>query len=178
MSAALQSLRRDPLLAAAQLACAAGMVLSALVAGSCALGVPALLVAPAMLDGMDAPTLAAISRAPGIVVAILLAVAAMAGAAFAFLRLLRGIVTSVGAHDPFAPANARRLAMMGWLTVGIEALAGLVTLLGNVASRVVHEATLDFSIDPGGLLLAIVLFILARVFREGARMRDDLEGTV
>ncbi|MGG2367846.1 hypothetical protein ACE4ZV_26210, partial [Salmonella enterica] len=72
MSAALQSLRRDPLLAAAQLACAAGMVLSALVAGSCALGVPALLVAPAMLDGMDAPTLAAISRAPGIVVAILL----------------------------------------------------------------------------------------------------------
>jgi hypothetical protein len=29
-----------------------------------------------------------------------------------------------------------------------------------------------------GLFLALVLFILARVFREGTRMRDDLEGTV
>ena len=28
------------------------------------------------------------------------------------------------------------------------------------------------------IVLALVLFILARVFREGARMRDELEGTV
>jgi hypothetical protein len=29
-----------------------------------------------------------------------------------------------------------------------------------------------------GLLLVLVLFILARVFRVGAAMRDDLEGTI
>ena len=29
-----------------------------------------------------------------------------------------------------------------------------------------------------GILLALVLFILARVFREGAAMRSELEGTV
>lgn len=32
--------------------------------------------------------------------------------------------------------------------------------------------------DLGGIILAITLFILARVFRQGAAMRNDLEGTV
>jgi hypothetical protein len=34
----------------------------------------------------------------------------------------------------------------------------------------------DFSLSALGL--AIVLFVLARVFRQGAAMREDLEGTV
>ena len=38
------------------------------------------------------------------------------------------------------------------------------------------EVTADVSAN--GLLLVLVLFILARVFKTGAQMRDDLEGTV
>lgn len=34
----------------------------------------------------------------------------------------------------------------------------------------------DFSLSS--LFLSLTLFILARVFRHGAAMRDDLEGTV
>jgi hypothetical protein len=37
---------------------------------------------------------------------------------------------------------------------------------------------MDAGIDFGGVLTALLLFILARVFREGAAMRKDLEGTV
>lgn len=33
-------------------------------------------------------------------------------------------------------------------------------------------------IDASGILLVILLFILARVFRKGTEMREDLEGTV
>ena len=36
----------------------------------------------------------------------------------------------------------------------------------------------DFDFTLTGLLLAIVLFILARIFRHGVEMREDLEGTV
>jgi hypothetical protein len=36
----------------------------------------------------------------------------------------------------------------------------------------------DFGLSFGGVLLALVLFILARVFRKGAEMRAELEGTV
>ena len=40
------------------------------------------------------------------------------------------------------------------------------------------DATSDFGITLDGILLAVILFILARVFRQGAAMREDLEGTV
>ena len=40
------------------------------------------------------------------------------------------------------------------------------------------DITIDAGLDIEGILLALILFILARVFRHGARMRDDLEGTV
>jgi hypothetical protein len=40
------------------------------------------------------------------------------------------------------------------------------------------DADFDFGVSLGGLLLALTLFILARVFRQGAAMREDLEGTV
>ena len=34
------------------------------------------------------------------------------------------------------------------------------------------------SVMAWGILLVLILFILARVFRHGAAMREDLEGTV
>ena len=35
-----------------------------------------------------------------------------------------------------------------------------------------------FNVELTGILLTLILFILARVFREGSRMREELEGTV
>ena len=46
------------------------------------------------------------------------------------------------------------------------------------ASADAASISVDADFSTNGLLLALVLFILARVFRTGAKMREDLEGTV
>jgi hypothetical protein len=102
--------------------------------------------------------------------------------AFQFLRDLWSLIASVDAGDPFRPANADLLNRMGWTVLGAYITALLVALqaawldqfapLGNV------ETDVNVDLGAGGLLLMLTLFILARVFRHGAAMREDLEGTV
>jgi hypothetical protein len=102
---------------------------------------------------------------------------------FLFFGKLRGIIDTVAAGDPFVPDNADRLSAMGWLQIGIYvaslATASMATLLSSWV-RQYTEITFDGSLDVDvpSVLLIIILFILARVFRHGAAMRDDLEGTV
>jgi hypothetical protein len=96
-----------------------------------------------------------------------------------FDRLLR-IIASVGAGDPFEPANAVRLEQMGWLMLGVQLVAIPLAGLGLFIAKTFEDqgATVDAGFDIGAILLVIVLFILARVFKHGAAMRADLEGTV
>ena len=91
-----------------------------------------------------------------------------------FVALMRRIVASVAEGDPFLPVNASRLYKMGWLGVGIAAL----TTALSVAATQVDGSPGDLDFDFSALVLALSLFILARVFRHGAAMREDLEGTV
>lgn len=102
------------------------------------------------------------------------------GSAFVFLRMLRQIINSVGEGDPFMLENADRLRKMAWIVVLIEALKfpikGLATFLATQFQP--DTFTLNVNLSLTGLLIALVLFILARVFRHGALMRADLEGTV
>lgn len=97
-----------------------------------------------------------------------------------FVVYLRRIVDSVGAGDPFVPDNAVRLARMGWMALGVFALSIPLGALSAWIESVTETGSLDIDFDGGGsgLVLAITLFILARVFRQGAAMREDLEGTV
>lgn len=171
---------RDPLLAAARFFVFGGKALALLVAGATLVAAPAMLLArrqvlASLVDEMNQPVP---PQTLGAIVAILLLVAGMAACAFLFLRHLGRIIDSVGEGDPFAPVNAARLASMGWLTLEIEALSIPVGGLGQWLAQTIRDATSDFGPSLSGVLLALILFILARVFREGARMRDDLEGTV
>nr|WP_247713835.1 DUF2975 domain-containing protein [Qipengyuania sphaerica] len=99
---------------------------------------------------------------------------------FLFLRKLLAIIDTVGEGDPFVPANAERLTHMAWLMVAVQGLAlALVPLIVRVQLAFEEvDPTMDAELDLGGIVLAITLFILARVFRHGAAMRADLEGTV
>lgn len=102
---------------------------------------------------------------------------------FVFFGALRRIIATVGEGDPFAPANANRLSLMGWLMLGVQLALIPATALGIQLARYADEAedmhfTVDGGMDLTGILLVIILFILARVFRHGAAMREDLEGTV
>jgi hypothetical protein len=106
---------------------------------------------------------------------------AMAILGFFFFRLLRRIVDSVGDGDPFVPINADRLQSMGWLSLGLQALVMMATPLMIWFDALpekpnVHHGDSGFSI--GALVTALLLFVLARVFRVGAEMREELEGTV
>lgn len=107
-------------------------------------------------------------------------------ALYFFFDKLRRIIGTVGARDPFQPANAARLRDMGWLILVPQLLLLPATFLGEQLARLADEApkagethfVFGGGPDLAGLLLVIVLFILARVFRHGAAMREDLEGTV
>ena len=102
--------------------------------------------------------------------------------ALRFIRELSGIVGSVGAGEPFDPQNADRLSRMAWITIAAEALAlplaALTAWFKPYLARAGERVDVDFGLDGETILLILILFILARVFREGARMRDELEGTV
>ena len=97
-----------------------------------------------------------------------------------FLKLLGMIIDTVGEGDPFVRDNSDRLREMGRITLIVFGLSVLVTLGGiaYVAMGFPVEGSVEFDVSVESLLLALVLFILARVFRHGAAMRADLEGTV
>lgn len=99
-----------------------------------------------------------------------------------FVRELSGLVDSVGEGEPFHPRNADRLSRMGWIAIIAEVvalpLAAFSTWLTPYLADAGKHIDSDFGMDGESLLLILILFILARVFREGARMRDELEGTV
>ena len=112
------------------------------------------------------------------IVALLLMSAVMAVLGFYFARHLHRIVVSVGEGDAFAPVNARRLRAMAWISVAVHVVAIPMSIIAKWAENVTRDVHYQVDFPLAGLFLALVLFILARVFREGTRMREDLEGTV
>ena len=102
---------------------------------------------------------------------------------FLFFGSLRKIIATVGEGDPFQPQNAVRLGQMAWLMLSTQVLILIAVPLGLQLAKYEDAASgvgadIDANLDFSGLLLVVVLFILARVFRHGAAMRADLEGTV
>lgn len=94
------------------------------------------------------------------------------------LKYLREIVLSVGEGQPLTVVNAGRLRSMGWLSLGIQAV---VLLAAAIMATLGHKGMLDVDLIYDLVACAIIvsiLFILARVFEHGARIQDDLEGTV
>ena len=128
------------------------------------------------LAAQDAP-----ASAYWLILLCLVLLEAIVAAGVKFLLELRGIVKSVDRGDPFEPANADRLSRMGWLMVAAYALAVAIGVIVVFLQRVVpdaRDADIDLDLGGGSILLILVLFILARVFRQGAAMREELEGTV
>lgn len=112
----------------------------------------------------------------GIRALLLLGVAAAVPAHVIFSRLI-AIIGTVLAGETFASPNARRVRAIGWALLAIQLLD--VPLLLIVPSFDGMGIRVDgSSVSIGGWLSVLVAFILARVFAEGAALREDLEGTV
>jgi hypothetical protein len=94
-----------------------------------------------------------------------------------FSRLL-SIVESVGVGEPFTIGNAGRLRIIAFALLGIELLHIVVVAIASALSANGVPLRIGSHFDVTGWLAVLLLFVLAQVFREGSRMREDLEGTV
>jgi hypothetical protein len=97
---------------------------------------------------------------------------------YLILKRLLAMVETVRLGDPFVVANARRLQGIGWALVALQLLGLLVAIISRLISTPAHPVNLDSSFSLTGWLAVLLTFVLARVFAEGAGMRDELEGTV
>jgi hypothetical protein len=96
----------------------------------------------------------------------------------ALLHRLVAMVQTVRAGDPFVAANASRLQAIAWILLAQQMLSLAIGLIGKAVSTPEHLLHLDAGFSPSAWLAVVLTFVLARVFAEGASMRQDLEGTV
>lgn len=145
----------------------------------------AALVSQGMMPGFGGANRSdTIEASPLSVIAIAALLALIFAALSYFFGKLRAIIASVSEGDPFTPENATRLNAMAWLFLGVKVSTMLVAGLRHHLASLMDKgesggSVLGFGLyDVDAILIVIVLFILARVFRHGAAMREDLEGTV
>ena len=94
------------------------------------------------------------------------------------LTRLLAIFETVRRGDPFVAGNAAHLQTTAWALLGLELLHLAVGAIAAAVSSASQPLDLDWNFSVSGWLAVLLLFVLARVFDHGTRMRDDLEGTV
>lgn len=94
------------------------------------------------------------------------------------LTKLSAIVATVGEGDPFVSENALRLRSIAWMCLWLELLHLVVGAVAAAFSTETHPLDLDWKLSPTRWVVIVLVFVLARVFEEGTRMRDDLAATV
>ena len=97
---------------------------------------------------------------------------------YSVLKKLLDIVKTVRGGNPFVVANAFRLKAIAWALLALQLLSIVIGVIGKAVSTPEHPVDLDAGFSINGWLAVLLVFVLARVFAEGARMREDLEGTV
>jgi hypothetical protein len=110
----------------------------------------------------------------------LIAVAGIAAVPIGHLILARllAIVDTVRAGDPFVVQNAARLQTIAWCVLGLEGLHLVIGAIAATSASSVQPLDIDWNFSVTPWIAVLLLFVLARVFDHGARMRADLEGTV
>jgi hypothetical protein len=97
---------------------------------------------------------------------------------YLILKRLLAMVGTVRAGDPFVAANASRLQTIAWALLALQLLSIVIGAIGKAVSTPAHPVHLDAGFSINSWLAVLLTFVLARVFAEGAQMRDELEGTV
>jgi hypothetical protein len=128
-----------------------------------ALGVPARNQSAALIVGMRLVMVLGIAAVP---------------LAHLVLRRLLAIVDTVGQSDPFVAENAERLRAIAWAVLGMELLHLAIGVIAASVSSKEQPFDVDWNFSVTPWIAVLLLFVLARVFEQGARMRDDLQGTV
>ncbi|MEQ8404618.1 MAG: DUF2975 domain-containing protein [Oceanicaulis sp.] len=118
------------------------------------------------------------------VLALPMAVVAIAALIFIIDRLRR-IFKTLTDGDPFVPQNANHLRAIA-IGIGVYqvlhyASHGVISLVFTLSGRPVEgggRLVPEFSLNPGAWFAVLAFFVLAEVFREGARLRDEQKYTI
>lgn len=110
------------------------------------------------------------------IVSVLSAAALYFGGILVIVGSLRRIFTTLTAGDPFHPDNVARLRLIGLMLAALELgryafWAASVWLLPGVDK-------VEPSLSLTAWFSVLVVFVLAEVFREGARLRREAELTI
>jgi len=97
---------------------------------------------------------------------------------YVVLKRLLAIVETVRASDPFVTANASRLQRIAWALLALNVLSIVIGAIAKTVSSPAYPLHLNAGFSINGWLAVLLTFLLARVFAQGALMREDLEGTV
>ena len=97
---------------------------------------------------------------------------------YVVLKRLLAIVETVRSGDPFVAANASRLQAIAWALLVLQSLSVVIGAIAKSVSTPAHPLHLSAGFSITGWLAVLLTFLLARVFAEGALMREDLAGTV
>jgi hypothetical protein len=148
-------------------------------AGAVAVGAVAALLAQPFLSGKSDGALGPftdIVRAGPSLAAVLAAAEVYIAALIVAVDRTRRVFGSMTAGDPFQPENVGRLRVIGAALGAMELVAW--------AARVITHALLPqvqglrTSLNLTAWFSVLVVFVLAEVFREGARLRAEAELTV
>lgn len=134
---------------------------------------------PTSFEGVargDAFAAASVAITSGLIGAVLL---------IAVFRATSAIIASAMTDDPFVDENAKRLSRIGWLLAGLASLQAVTAMIIQpmlekieAASPTIHLGDAHGGFSPPGVLTILLVFVLAQIFRRGAEMRTELEGTV
>jgi hypothetical protein len=129
-----------------------------------------------MIDGQPQDLSGIVRRWPALA-AFLLSVDAYVLVLGYIINRLRRVFETLVVGDPFRPANVRRLRTVAIALIALEvggyfARLSLAWMLPELSERV----TYGISLSSWFAILAV--FVLAEVFREGARLRGDAELTI
>jgi hypothetical protein len=93
------------------------------------------------------------------------------------LRHLRRVFRTLTLGDPFDPANVARLKQIGWILATVTGGVWVgQTIVSRLARNVMDPPSVFNLVTPAFSVL--VVFVLAEVFREGARLRRESELTI
>ena len=96
----------------------------------------------------------------------------------AVLKRLLAIVETVRAGGAFVAANASRLQAIAWVLFALNLLSIVIGAIARIVSTPAHPLHLNAGFSINGWLVVLLTFVLARVFSEGALMRENVERTV
>ena len=117
--------------------------------------------------------------APLPLAALMLSVEAYTACLVLILNRIRRIVETLTIGDPFRPENVGRLRLVGIAMIALEASSyGVRMVLVWVAPPGGLARTGDSWFNPTVWFAVLVVFVLAEVFREGARLRREAELTI